>query len=147
MRDTSISDRIKSQVGKYLKQKRRATYFELGLCKHGRLRADVFSISMSGHVVIVEVKSSVQDFKSDKKFHLYVEYANKLYFAMPNTVYDKVKDQIPKNIGVFIMTSDGEHIQQVKGAKEKEISKEIVFNLAIRAAFRTQSSTSKNKKL
>lgn len=147
MRDTSISDAIKKQVGIYFKRKKRAVYTELGLCRKGRLRADVFTMSMSGHIVVIEVKSSVRDFVSDKKFESYLDYCNQFYFAMPKLVYEQVKDQIPKGIGTFLFNEDLK-IVSVKAAKVRNLDSDIVTSLAIRAAFRSQDNPKrKNKQL
>jgi hypothetical protein len=123
-----------------------AVYAELGLLKGGRLRADLFAISMKGHIVIVEVKSSVADFTNDKKWESYLGYCSQFYFAMLEPVWAQVKSQIPKGVGVFIMNEDFT-IRSVKSASKATLDDDTIRSLAIRAAFRSQDNPRrKNKK-
>jgi hypothetical protein len=45
-------------------------------------RADVVAVSASGAIVIVEVKSSVADFRADRKWTAYRDFCDQLYFAV-----------------------------------------------------------------
>ena len=47
-------------------------------------RADILALGKSGDLVIVEIKSSVADFRADRKWSGYREFADRLYFAVPN---------------------------------------------------------------
>lgn len=133
-------------MGRYYHKKHRAVYFELGLNKSGRLRADVFALAMNGYMVIVEVKSSVADFRADKKMESYFDFANQMYLATPEKVYAKIKGDLLEGLGVFIMSDDGRSILKVKAAKRYEIDDETILNMAIRCAFRdSDTSTRKNK--
>lgn len=53
---------------------------ELSLA-NGR-RADLAALSEKGEVWIVEIKSSIEDFKSDAKWPEYREYCDRLFFAV-----------------------------------------------------------------
>ena len=53
--NTTIADSIKREIAIYFKRKMRAVYFEIGLLRGGRLRADVLVLAMNGHLVILEV--------------------------------------------------------------------------------------------
>lgn len=134
------------QVARYYYKKGRQSFFELGLCTMGRLRADVFVLAMNGHIVIVEVKSSLADFRTDKKMKAYEEYSNQTYLALPESVYRKVKEQILPGWGCFVMSEDGTRILKVKGAKPFDIDPQITQELCIRAAFRSaDTNTVKSK--
>lgn len=52
--------------------------FDLG---SGR-RVDIAGIARRGELVFVEVKASVSDFRSDRKWPEYLEYCDALYFAV-----------------------------------------------------------------
>lgn len=54
------------------------TEFTLG---NGR-RADVMALDGQGRIAIVEVKSSVVDFRSDAKWPDYLDYCDRFYFAV-----------------------------------------------------------------
>jgi hypothetical protein len=45
-------------------------------------RADVLALGRGGDVVIVEIKRSVADFRADRKWPGYRDYADRLYFAV-----------------------------------------------------------------
>ena len=45
-------------------------------------RVDVAGLNKVGHFVIVEVKSSVPDFRNDDKWHNYLEFCDYFYFAV-----------------------------------------------------------------
>ena len=46
-------------------------------------RVDVMAIDRNGEFVIVEVKSTVADFRSDRKWHEYLAFCERFYFAVP----------------------------------------------------------------
>lgn len=50
-------------------------------------------------ITCYEIKSSVSDFRS-KSAKTFI--GNKNYFVMPYSVYQKVKDEIPAGVGVFV---------------------------------------------
>ena len=49
-----------------------------------RRRADILALGKTGDLMIVEIKSSVADFRADRKWAFYREFADRLYFAVPN---------------------------------------------------------------
>ena len=53
--DKLPADVMKATLAKRFKKRRRAVYFELGINKKGRLRADLLALAMNGHIVIVEI--------------------------------------------------------------------------------------------
>jgi hypothetical protein len=53
-------------------------------------RADIAALDRDGTMTIVEIKSSVADFRSDQKWPEYAEYCDRFYFA--------VKPQFPHDI-------------------------------------------------
>ena len=46
-------------------------------------RADILGLGRAGDLVIVEIKSSVADFRADHKWTTYRDFADRLYFAVP----------------------------------------------------------------
>ncbi|HYE52980.1 MAG TPA: MmcB family DNA repair protein [Azospirillaceae bacterium] len=65
-------------------------------------RADVLAMDDAGHVVIVEVKSGVADFRADQKWQDYLEYCDAFYFAVDA---DFPQELIPAECG--LMVADG----------------------------------------
>jgi hypothetical protein len=46
-------------------------------------RADLMALGRDGSLVIVEIKSSVADFRADRKWPGYRQWCDRLYFAVP----------------------------------------------------------------
>jgi hypothetical protein len=46
-------------------------------------RADVMGLGRAGEIAIIEVKSSVEDFRADRKWAEYRGFCDALYFAVP----------------------------------------------------------------
>ena len=57
-----------------------ASLTEVGLA-NGR-RADLMAVGRRGEIVIVEVKSCLQDFRTDQKWPEYAPYCDRFYFAI-----------------------------------------------------------------
>ncbi len=129
------ANEIKKSVTSYFTKKCYAVNAEVGVCKWGRLRADLLAVNMKGEVVIVEVKSSYADFKHDKKWWNYVDFCNRLFFAVSEETYAKVFDLIPKGVGIIVVDKYGKSwIKQV--AARSELDLDTRLNLVIRLAFR-----------
>ena len=47
-------------------------------------RADVLALGKTGNLLIVEIKTSVADFRADRKWTTYRDFADRLYFAVPS---------------------------------------------------------------
>ncbi len=62
-------------------------------------RADILALGRSGDLIIAEIKSSVADFRSDRKWGHYREFADRLYFAVPN---DFPALLIPEECGLIV---------------------------------------------
>jgi|SRR5579862_983256 len=67
-------------------------------------RADIFALGKSGDLIIVEIKSSVADFRADRKWTSYKDYADRLYFAVPNEFPSLL---IPEDCGLIVADGFG----------------------------------------
>lgn len=145
---TGIADQLKAQVRRYYTEKCYAVNAEMGLNSGGALRADLLAVNMKGEVIVIEVKSGVPDFRSDKKWHKYLPFCNKFYFAVTARTYEKIKADIPKGIGVFVVRKfdhkDNERVithstykmRMVKRAEFREMDPQTKLSVVIRMAFR-----------
>ena len=70
-------------------------------------RADVLGLGKSGDVLIVEIKSSVADFRADRKWTTYRDFADRLYFAVPNHFPQSL---IPEECGLMVADPFGAHL-------------------------------------
>jgi hypothetical protein len=138
------AEHIRQIVAKYFTDKLWAVHFEVGIVKSGRLRVDVLATNMRSEIVIVEIKSSVADFKADKKMGLYAKYCDKLYLAMSEEVYAKVKHLVPKGIGVFLVGRVT--MRNKKRATINEIKRSVRLNVITRMAYRSASATRGKRK-
>jgi hypothetical protein len=139
-----LAHQLKDAISRYWIKKRFAVNFEMGLCRGGRLRADVLAIAMTGKLVIVETKSSTADYKSDKKWQKYLAFADSFYLAFDRPTYEKLKPELPKGIGVFVVDEVPNRTGTkmllkavvVKKAKTQEVAEEVRRELLIRMVFR-----------
>ncbi len=66
--------------------------------KCGR-RADILSLGSKGEIWIVEVKSGVPDFRSDRKWQDYLEWCDRFFFAVGPTFPTHI---LPADAGLLI---------------------------------------------
>ena len=62
-------------------------------------RADILGLGKAGDLLIIEIKSSVADFRADRKWASYRDFADRLYFAVPN---DFPQGLIPEEGGLMV---------------------------------------------
>lgn len=86
-----------------------ATLSEFTL-KCGR-RADVVALDGGGELAIVEVKSSLADYRTDGKWRDYLAYCDRFYFAVPA---DFPRDILPDDCG--LMVADPYHAEILRPA-------------------------------
>src|SRR5262245_5043112 len=67
-------------------------------------RADVMAVGPKGEIVIVEVKSCLQDFATDQKWPEYAPYCDRFYFAID---CDFPKERIPEECGLMVCDGFG----------------------------------------
>lgn len=73
--------------------------FECTLGWYGSEIVDCVMYNCQREVCCYEIKQSVQDFHSKNKLSF---FGNKNYFVMPYSLYEKVKNEIPYGIGVYV---------------------------------------------
>jgi len=79
-RQSPIAADLQRGVCRALRARGHSVVTELGLA-NGR-RADVVALTPVGDILIVEIKSCLLDFESDGKWHDYLPYCDRLYFAV-----------------------------------------------------------------
>lgn len=88
-----------------LHEMRLAVLPELALA-NGR-RADLVGLSEKGEIWIVEIKSSIEDFRVDRKWPDYRAYCDRLFFA---THPDVPLDIFPEDCGLLLSDGYGAHL-------------------------------------
>ncbi len=70
-------------------------------------RADLVALSAGGELWIVEIKSSVADFRADQKWHDYRLHSDRLFFA---TTMEVPCEIFPKDAGLIVADAFGAEI-------------------------------------
>ncbi len=108
---------------------------ELSLA-NGR-RADVVALSGGGDVVIVEIKSCLLDYQTDGKWQDYLEFCDRLFFAVNA---DFPCDVIPDKAGLILADRFGAELvrEPVEARLPAARRKAMMLNFARAAALRLQ---------
>ncbi|MBK8457845.1 MAG: MmcB family DNA repair protein [Phyllobacteriaceae bacterium] len=98
-------------------------------------RADLVAVSRKGEILIVEVKSSIEDFRVDRKWPEYRAFCDRLYFATHPHV---PADIFPEDAGFLL--SDGYGAELLREAPEHRLAphvrKAMMLAFSRAAAFR-----------
>lgn len=101
-RQSPVSAAIARGVGRLFANYNQVSMPEVKLSS-GR-RADLMTVSKRGLITIVEIKSSVQDFRSDQKWPDYREFCDYFFFAIPETLSPNI---IPETTGLIVADAFG----------------------------------------
>jgi hypothetical protein len=84
-------------------------------------RADICGLSQRGELVIVEVKSGVEDYRVDTKWRDYAPYCDLFYFAVapdfPSEIIPSIGDDAP---GLIVADAFGAEI--IRGARRFDLA-------------------------
>ena len=114
-----------------------ATLLEFPLA-NGR-RADVLALSKAGEFRCVEIKSSIADFRADRKWGFYRDFADRLYFAVAPEFPSAL---IPEECGLIVADGFGAAVvrngaaTQLPAARRKALT--LRFALIAAARLRRQ---------
>ncbi len=100
-------------------------------------RADVVGLSPSGDIVIVEIKSCLTDYRTDGKWHEYLEFCDRLYFAVAT---DFPREVIPEDAGLILADRYGAELVRdpIKERLNAARRKAMLLTFARAAALRLQ---------
>lgn len=94
--------------------------------RNGR-RADVMAIGPAGEIWIVEIKSSIADFRADNKWPEYVGYCDALYFAAAPAFPHAI---LPAAHGLIVADSFGADIIRTSRAQKLSAARRKAVTLA-----------------
>ena len=131
---------ITEAVVRYWISKRYSCHIELGLVKRGNLRADVFCLNTKSDIVITEVKSCWQDFKTDKKWFKYRPFCMRMYFAIDEALFASHGTKILEAIegfycGLIVIDATGNAAVRLKTSRMK-MKNEVLARMLIKCAWR-----------
>lgn len=89
-------------VARHLSELGYASLSEFTL-RSGR-RADLFALNDKGEILIVEIKSGLEDFRADSKWPEYQEFCDVFYFAVAE---DFPREVLPETCGLMIADGYG----------------------------------------
>ena len=107
-------------------------------------RADIMALGRRGEILIVEVKSSVEDFRVDRKWRDYLEYCDRFAFAVAP---EFPREILPDEPGLIVADSfDGVMLREavaspVSGPRRKAITLAFGRLAAMRAIASSGVST------
>ena len=130
--DTSslTAARITAATARLFYQMGDATLSEFTL-KTGR-RVDLIALSRDQHISVIEVKSSVADFTSDKKWPDYLDWADRFYFAVAE---DFPLDRLPDEAVCGVIITDGFDAHILREAPERRLAGQRRAHLIPRLAY------------
>jgi len=145
-----ITKLITASVALYLAKKGYSVHLEVGIepKRNRSKRVDIYGLNYKLNTVIVEVKSCIQDFRSDSKWQKYILYGNKMYFAFIKDTYTKLTSgeiKILKELGIGILLVDIDFYKSTryecvscrKRAKTLEVDKDIAMFMLKKIAFKS----------
>jgi hypothetical protein len=100
-------------------------------------RADIAAVGSGGEITMVEIKSSIADFRSDSKWPEYMPFCDRFYFAV---MADFPQELIPETAGLIVADAFGGAV--IREAVEAKLGgarrKAMTLRLARLAACRLQ---------
>ena len=135
-RQSPVAAELQRGVCRALRALGHSVVTELALA-NGR-RADVVALSNGGDVLIVEIKSCLLDYQTDGKWQDYLEFCDRLYFAV---TADFPRDVLPQKAGLALADRYGaefmrDPVEERLGAARR---KAMMLSFARAAALRLQS--------
>ena len=98
-------------------------------------RADILALGRTGDLAIVEIKSSVADFRADRKWTSYRDFADRFYFAVPRGFPTGL---IPEECGLIVadpfgaaLFRDGDAVA-LNAARRRAVTLRFAFTAATR---------------
>jgi hypothetical protein len=139
-----VADGLKLAAAFFLFKRGYAVAFELGIASWGSRRADVIGNKINGHMIMVEVKSSLEDFRKDCKWPEYMRsrVVDKFYFIFTEETWQKIQarpelaKRIGKTPGVLILDSKTGYAYVKKHAASIDIPTENRVTMLARLAWR-----------
>jgi hypothetical protein len=98
-------------------------------------RADIVAITGSGEIWIIEIKSSIEDFRADHKWPEYRGFCDQLYFAVAPVFPRAV---LPGDAGLIVADRYGGEVvrsapeHRLSGARRKALTLRLVHTAAMR---------------
>jgi hypothetical protein len=94
-------------------------------------RVDVIAVNGAGETVIVEIKTSTADYRTDRKWNEYLEFCDAFYFAVPSAFPLAL---LPVNCGLMVADDYGAEILRRPAAQPMNGSRRRAQTLRLAVA-------------
>lgn len=108
-RQSETALRVQRGVMRLLRSRYDLCSFAEVALANGR-RSDILGVGPKGQIWIVEIKSSLEDFRVDQKWHEYKQYCDQFYFAKPAELSANI---FPESEGLIVADQHGAEILRV----------------------------------
>ncbi len=129
-RQSGVAAEVRRGISRLLVEMGYSPLIEL-ILKTGR-RVDIAAINDKGEIVVVEVKSSIADFRNDRKWHEYLGFCDLFFFAVPPSFPSKI---LPDTVGLMVADRyGGEILRESPRAELSPARRKTVLLLFARSA-------------
>ncbi|MEN0645543.1 hypothetical protein MKY91_20470 [Alkalicoccobacillus gibsonii] len=136
---TDLTTQLESSIYNATAKMGTFTCFEVTIGIGGSERVDYITFDTKGIWRCFEIKVSLADFKSNAKKSF---YGNFNYYVLTKELYEKVKDEIPSHIGVYI---DGHYCKKRAKKQNLGLDEQILKDSMIRSLCRESNKLRKIK--
>lgn len=98
-------------------------------------RVDLIALNTKGAFTVVEVKSSIADFRADNKWQEYLDFCDRFYFAVP---MEFPTDILPSECGMIVADGYGAEILRGSPAGSMNASRRKALTLRFARAAATR---------
>lgn len=150
MTRVEVSNTLKMAAAYFWIYEGYSTFFEVTLNDSGKgaLRADAFAFNTDKHVIIMEIKSCIQDFRIDQKWHNYFQYCHNFYFCFSSQTYLKLTDEekhliLGRGGGILVLSNKSGFLEMRHSAKNNRNimnPNDLLIKLAWKSGISTANS-------
>lgn len=145
-----VTTALKEASTSYWLKKGYSCYLEIAVMPWGKMRADMLGLNMKADLVLCEVKSSLADYRTDKKWENYIAYADRMFFVFTEELYAKLYEEYAEfkrlGVGVLVLSKTTGYLECKIQAKRRKIEGKVRKNIIVRMAFRHGISRRKNRR-
>lgn len=142
MNRKAITAAVTAAVSNYLQDAQYSVYEEISVEHGARRRADLLAIGKDHDVMLVEVKSCAQDFRSDTKWIEYLESCNRMYLAISRDFYktdagqEAAKGVAQKGVGLMTVCLKTNKVKVKRTADYRHVDEQHMQLLLFHMAYR-----------
>lgn len=129
MAKTEVTEQLEKAIRSATSKMGTFSCYEVTIGLGGRERVDYMTYDTKGVWRCYEIKCSLSDFRSKAKKSFYGHYN---YYVLTKELYEKVKDEIPKHIGIYVAGA----VKRNAKKQELTIPEETFFLSLIRSLSR-----------